>query len=455
MPWLSLQRKASRLLQDHDYVLYGGSRGPGKSYWLRWQTIALLVEWAEVYKIQGITGGLFCETFPALKDRQLSKIAKEVPSHVGVLKDSKAHGLALHLAPTLGGGILRLGNLDDPSKYQSAEFAVIAVDELTKNKFDTFDELRGSMRYPGIPKPKFLGATNPGNIGHLWVKAIFVDRDFSGHPQLDKIKDKFAFVRALPGDNPFLTDEYYENILGTLNTQLEKAWRYGSWTAFAGQVFKEWNPTEHVCEPFNIPEHWIKKRGIDAGYSAPGCCLWGATDPHTGRLYIYREAYGPSITDQDMAKTIAKYSENEVYQVSFADPSMWQTKNMRGVISSPADEYTSHGVIIMPGDNKRIGGKNKVHQILAPMKDGDPGMVVFETCRNLIRTLPALVYSKKAGQLEDVDTDGEDHAYDALRYMLSNLAPSGRRDHNGGAPPKTPDTIAWERQANRLADAFG
>lgn len=436
-------------------MLYGGSRGPGKSYWLRWQTIALLVEWAEVYGIQGITGGLFCETYPALKDRQLSKIQKEVPAHIGVMKDSRAHGLALHLAESLGGGILRLGNLDDPSKYQSAEFAVIAVDELTKNTYQTFDELRGSMRYPGIPKPKFLGATNPGNIGHLWVKAIFVDKDFSGHPQLQRIKDKFAFVRALPGDNPYLTKEYYENILGTLDPQLEKAWRFGSWISFSGQVFKEWNPLIHIYEPFDIPTHWERRRGIDAGYVKPGCCLWGATDPHTGRLYIYREAYGPGVTDEDMAKTIAAASEGEVYRASFADPSMWQAKNMQGVISSPADEYIAAGVIIMPGDNKRMHGKNKIHQLLATLPDGEPGMVFSETCVNAIRTIPALTYSAKAGKMEDVDTDGEDHAYDACRYLASDVVPVGRRGHNGGGKPKSPDQQAWERNAQRLSEAFG
>lgn len=432
-------------------MLYGGSRGPGKSYWLRWQSIAMLVGWAEHYKIEGITAGLFCETFPTLKKRQLSKIEKEVPSYIGTVKDSKAHGLALHLTKALGGGILFLGNLDDASKYQSSEFAFIAVDELTKNPFSTFDELRGSMRFPGIPNPKFLGATNPGGIGHLWVKALFVDRDFSGHPQLQKIKHKFAFVRALPGDNPYLTEQYYEQVLGTLSEDLEQAWRYGSWTSFKGQVFKEWNPTIHICPPRNIPSHWIRRRGIDPGYTQPACVLWSATDPHTGRIYIYREAYGPGVTDEDMAKLIKQASGTEVYQVSFADPALWQPKNMEGKVSSGADEFIAQGIAIVKGDNKRLNGKAKVHRVLAPLADGEPGLVVFETCRNLIRTLPALVYSEKAGQLEDVDTDGEDHAYDCLRYILTDLAPG---DRSGNNEPDT-DTDKWARQAEMLARAFG
>jgi len=447
--WLSLQEKASNLLEDHDYVLYGGSRGPGKSYWLRWQAIAMLIGWAEAYKIQGITGGLFCETFPALKQRQLTKIAKEVPQSVGKVKTSLEHGLALHINPSLGGGILYLGNLDDPSKYQSAEFALVAVDELTKNPFETFDELRGSMRFPGIPNPKFLGATNPGGIGHLWVKALFVDSDFSAHKPLEKIRDKFAFVRALPNDNPFLTQKYYDEILGTLDEQLEKAWRYGSWEAFKGQVFREWVPAEHIVEKFDIPDHWPRRRGIDPGYSAPACCLWSATDPSTGRVYIYREAYGAGVTDKGIAKTINEYSGNEIYQVTFADPALWQPKNMEGRISSGADEFVREGIPVVKGDNRRLNGKAKIHRMLAPLADGEPGLVVFRNCKNLIRTLPALVYSEKLGKQEDVDTESEDHPYDALRYILSDLAPSGKKPDNKKA------NEAWLRNTQALGRAFG
>ncbi len=449
--YLPLQMQANQLLQDHDYVLYGGSRGPGKSYWLRWKAIELLVQWYRDTGIKGITGGLFCETFPALKDRHLSKIEKEVPSFIGTLKDSKAHGLALHLVQGLGGGILRLGNLDDPSKYQSAEFALIAVDELTKNLYNTFDELRGSMRYPGIAKPKFLAATNPGGIGHLWVKALWVDSDFSGHPHLEKVKHLFAFVRALPGDNPHLTKEYYDQVLGTLAPELQKAWRDGSWDVFQGQVFSEWDPTRHIYTPRNIPPHWLRRRGIDPGYKKPACCLWGATDPHTGRLYIYREAYGAGQTDEDMARLIKAASHDESYQVSFADPALWQPKNMQGIITSGADEFAAEGIPLMKGDNRRLNGKAKVHRILADLPDGMPGLVISAVCKNLIRTLPALPYSQKAGKLEDVDTEAEDHAYDALRYLLSSLAPGTKKGDN----EPDPETQKWIQQQEMLSRAFG
>jgi len=431
-------------------VLYGGSRGPGKSYWLRWQAISDLIYWGMVEGIHGVVGGLFCETFPELKRRQISKIREEVPRYLGVVKDSKDYGLALHLHSNYGGGVLILGNLDDASKYQSTEFAIIAVDELTKNSYETFKLLRGSLRYPRIARPKFIAATNPGGVGHLWCKALWVDSDFSGFPELQPLKQQFAFVRALPGDNPFLPESYYTETLATLGEDLEQAWRYGSWTSFAGQVFKEWRADLHTCEPFNIPEFWIKRRSVDPGYAKPACALWSATDPHNGRVYVYREAYGPGVTDEDIAKTMASASQGEVYQVSFGDPALWQPKNLRGTVTSGADEFAAHGVALVPGDNRRLNGKAKVHRILAPLPDGEPGLVVFTTCKNLIRTLPALVYSTEAGRLEDVDTEGEDHAYDSLRYLLTDLAPGDRARDN----KQTPETKAWIKKQMQLSSHF-
>lgn len=66
------------------------------------------------------------------------------------------------------------------------------------------------------------------------------------------------------------------------------------------------------------------------------------------------------------------------------------------------------------------------------MVDGEPGLVVFETCANLIRTLPALPYD--AVRVEDVDTHAEDHAYDALRYALSYRVRGPRRAPRPGKP---------------------
>lgn len=442
--FLPKQMKAKALTENHAFVLYGGARGPGKSFWLRWTLLWWLFKWWHEGH-RNVRVALFCETYTALKDRQISKINMEFPRWMGEVKSTKADGLGFYLKDQFGGGAILLRNLDDPSKYQSAEFAAIAVDELTKNKFEVFEILRGSLRWPGIRWRPFLAATNPGGIGHLWVKALFVDKNFTGYPQLKDRAEAFGFVKAIPRDNPYLDDAYWEE-LNSLSEGLRRAWVNGDWDVFAGQVFTEWNPLEHVCDPFKIPKHWIRRRCVDGGYAAPWVTLWLAEEPETGRIYVYRELWGTGVTDRRQADLVKKYSGEEAFKVSFGDPAMWQRKNVQGKVTSTADEYIQAGVALVPGDNNRINGKMKVHRALANLPDGRPGLVIFKTCEYLIRSLPALPYDDV--KIEDVDTKADDHPYDALRYGLS--------EYRTKRP--TGDKVAqrrWEVQQEALSQHFG
>lgn len=412
--WTPKQEEAVMAADGHRYTLYGGSRGPGKSYWLRWYQLRFLLMHSEV---RGLRVGLFCEDYPSLKDRHISKIKGEFPEWLGELRDSQETGLGFHLRERYGGGVLAMRNLDDPAKYMSAEFASIAVDELTKNTIETFNVLRGSLRWPGVEDVKFIGATNPGGIGHGWVKRIWIDRQFPR--EMEAIAGEFAFVKALPDDNPYLAKSYWE-MLETLPPALAKAWRHGEWDVFEGQVFDQWVREKHVCKPFEIPASWSKWRAVDWGYRSPFCCLWMAQDPDVGRVYVYREVYEVGMTDRAQAKMIvANTPREEKINLTYADPSMWTKRSMEDTTFSTADEYRAEGVVLVRADNHRMTGKRKIDELLAPLPDGRPGLVVFETCDNLIRTLPALPYDKIA--IEDVDSRAEDHAYDTLKYGLSRI----------------------------------
>jgi len=150
------------------YLLYGGAMGGGKSYFLRWYAICRLVYLSAKYNVRNLCAMLACEDYPALKDRQISKAVREFPSWLGKFhSDHAAYGRCFILRPKFGSGVLCFRNLDDPSKYQSAEFVLIEVDELTKNKREVFDDLRTRIRWPGIPDEEcqFVGGSNPGGIG--------------------------------------------------------------------------------------------------------------------------------------------------------------------------------------------------------------------------------------------------------------------------------------------------
>src|SRR3990167_3228258 len=139
------QTEAVEAIKKFKYVLYGGAKGGGKSYWLRWILLALLLKYARD-GFKGVRVALFCEDYPALKDRQITKIAAEFPQWLGVLADSSIEGMSFKLHPKYGSGVLALRNLDDPSKYASSEFADIGIDELTKNEREVFDQLRSIVR---------------------------------------------------------------------------------------------------------------------------------------------------------------------------------------------------------------------------------------------------------------------------------------------------------------------
>lgn len=283
---LKKQLRFLKLALVFRYMLYGGARGGGKSKLLRWGLLYMLLRWFLEDGHRDVRVGLFSEDYPTLKDRQISKIAREFPAWLGELKTSTKEGLGFFLYEEWGGGAILLRNLDDPEKYQSAEFAGIAVEELTKQEKSTFDILRGSLRWPGIDHTFFWGATNPGGIGHVWVKQLWIDRDFP--IEMKHIAKQFAFVQSLPADNPHLPQSYWDE-LNSLPEQLRKAWVEGLWDAFVGQAFMEWRDAVHVkkVEP---PDGWMCTAGMNWGYSTPGwfgLCYWGAEWRHHWRWEFY------------------------------------------------------------------------------------------------------------------------------------------------------------------------
>jgi len=438
------QIEAVQVADDHQFTLYGGYRGPGKSYWLRWYLLQELVRLARA-GVAGARVGLFCETYPTLTDRQIGPIEREFPAELGELRKSQEYGLGFHLHARHGGGVLLLRNLDDTSKYKSAEFAAMGVDQLEQNTKETFDLLRGSLRWPGVKQPRFVATANPGGIGHLWVKQLWVDHQFP--PELQPLADQFAFVEARPEDNPYL-DAAYWHMLETLPEGLRQAWRYGNWDIFEGQAFSEWRRDTHVIEPFEIPPDWRRFRALDYGYAAPSCVGWFAvdgTDPR--KLYLYRELYVKGLGPAELAHVILeaerpvgrtlvrpdnwqtddlevgglKSALRERVDYTVADPSIFRRNEQSHV--SNADVMSVNGAPCIEGHNHRISGWRMLHQYLKVFQEPVGGelldtafLKVFRTCPNVIRTLPAVVCD--LSRPEDIDPRSEDHAADMVRYAV-------------------------------------
>jgi len=440
------QQQASDAVKDHQFTLYGGSRGPGKSFFLRWWLWRYLV--TRRIEHPGINVMLACEDYPALVDRQVGKIEAEFPRELGAVSKSKTKGLGYHFHD--GSASLLLRNLDDASKYQSAEFAVIGVDELTKNPLETFNLLRGSLRWPGIKKPRFIATANPGGIGHGWVKQFWIDRVFPD--EMQPIANEFAFVRALPTDNPHL-DESYWKMLETLPPALARAWRMGDWDAFEGQYFA-WTDA-HEIEPRPIPATAPLMMTFDWGFGKPFSVGWWYWDAD-GRLYRFAEWYGAvrgqgdvglRMGDADVARGIldqeAKLGIAGRVGLRLCDPTCFNKKpDTRGGGQGPstAEEFACVGVLMEPGDASRHLGWRALHGRLTMPKDAAgkwtgelPMLVAFRGrcpafCAQM-RTLQA-----DPNDVEDVDTRMEDHAADEakLACLARPVVVSG-----AGAPAST------------------
>jgi len=412
---------------DADEVLFGGAAGGGKSYGQLVDALLYALRYPQSRQL------ILRRSFPELEHSIILSSLKFYPTKVARYKSS-THTWEFRNQSTIEFGYL--ANEKDMLRYQGAEYDVVRFDELTHFTEEQYTYLMSRVR--GVnPYPKQIkSSTNPGGIGHSWVKRRFIDGAEPTVVQTDKETGlRRVFLPSFVQDNVFLmeADKSYQKRLELLPEAEKKALLYGQWEIFDGQVFAEWqnNPRgylnrrfSHVISPFAIPTHWRRFRTFDFGYAKPFAVSWFAVD-EDGRAYNYRELYGCTgtadvgvrWTAQKIARAIREIedAEEKGHTVSgYADPAIWNaTGSNEGSI---AEMMEREGVYFEKGKNQRLAGKMQVHYRLAFDQEGFPMLYFFDTCKHMIRTLPALRYDPVSP--EDVDTRQEDHLYDAMKYFL-------------------------------------
>lgn len=336
----------------------------------------------------------------------------EFPTWLGDLhNDHKSYGRCFILKPEYGSGVIAFRNLDDPSKYKSAEFAMIAVDELSQNKKEIFNFLRTRKRWPRIRRTKFIAATNPGGIGHNWIKKMWMLRQFEPY---EKEANQFYFVKATAYDNPHLEESYFNSLSG-LPYKMREAYLNGNWDVFEGQFFTEWRENKHV-KVLDVPADSRFIISLDYGFAKPSAVLFWAIFPNGfcycfDEIYIVGESYD-GITELIRTK-ILKYGIR--VENILADPAIFgDRQHHRYAISGESGGEYIQAKLTLPviaADNRRIVGWNRMRIFL------ESGMCAWHPrCENCIRTIPTLVHDDV--NPEDVDTNCEDHAGDAARYFF-------------------------------------
>ena len=278
--------------------------------------------------------------------------------------------------------------------------------------------------------------TNPGGIGHHWVKKTFIDpapanttfdaQSVDGEPLVWPPGSKKEgqplfqrkFIPATLFDNPYLAEDgMYEANLLSLPEHKRRQLLEGDWSVAEGAAFPEFNVFQHVIEPFDIPDSWVRFRAADYGYSSHTGVVWFAISP-SEQLIVYRELYVSKVTAADLAPMVLRAEQGDRISYGVLDSSLWHKRGDTG--PSLAEQMIIRGCRWRPSDRSsgsRVAGKNELHRRLAiDEMTEEPKIVFFNTCRHLISQLPSLPLSKN--NAEDVDTNAEDHLYDALRYGI-------------------------------------
>jgi len=410
-------------------VLYGGAAGGGKSYSLvadpvRYFTNAharmLLVRRSteELRELISVSKQLYPQAIPGIRFMERDKT---------------------WVAPN--GATLWMSYLDrddDVMRYQGQAFNWIGFDELTQWPTPyAWNYMRSRLRATKASGlPLYMRATsNPGGPGHQWVKKHFIDPSIpdkpfwatdetgevikwpKGHSREGEPLFKRKFIPATLFDNPYLSEDgMYEANLLSLPEHQRRQLLEGDWDINEGAAFPEFSRRIHVVDPYDIPSNWTRFRACDYGYGSYTGVVWFAVVPGSEQLVVYRELYVSKIIATDLADMILDIEESEKIRYGVLDSSLWHNRGDTG--PSLAEQMIMKGCRWRPADRSkgsRVAGKNEIHRRLQVDEfTEEPRLVIFSNCTHLISQLPSIPLDKR--NPEDVDTNAEDHLYDALRY---------------------------------------
>lgn len=418
-------KQASFHFAESDEVFYGGSAGGGKSYAIIWDAVSFCMQ------NENVSAAIFRRTYPELEKSIILEGLRSIPA-TWYQYNKKEHRMYFK-----NGSILEFNYClyeNDVYNFQSAQYDRLYFDELTHFTKSIYLYLTSRCRTtkPNI-KPQIKSASNPGNIGHEWVKQRFIARtDWTAIPNKEMIQKDIVsgaeftsmYIPARVYDNKYLMegDSKYVNRLMKLDKDDRRMLLDGDWDILKGQFFAEWRYDTHVIEPFPIPTWWTRIRCIDWGWTAAAVCLWIAFSPE-GKAYVYRELKVTETTDKEFVKQILNLSKlkvgenlkNENISYTMVDPALFSISQYeRG--ESIAYRMIRNGLPIVKADNNRIAGWTVIREYLEHNENQKPKLQVFNTVSYLIETLPGLIHDDR--DPEDLNTKGEDHAADALRYGL-------------------------------------
>jgi phage terminase large subunit len=424
------------------YRLFGGAAGPGKSKALLMEAVLQANEHPHAHTL------VLRRTFSELEQSLLLYFRRDIPRDLyRNFNESK------HVVEWWNGSTTRFGYCQseaDVYQYQGSEFLFIGIDELTLFTLRQWQFLTSRNRCPAANAfPSMAGATNPGNIGHAWVKALWIDKRPAPGMETPEEYDPadYEFIPARIDDNPiYAADENYIKTLRSLPSHLRRAFLNGDWDVIAGQYFDRFDYSRHVVRPEAIgwKDWWPRWISLDWGFEHPAAVYWHAAVPSTyavapaggdlcdvaavgaadragnaAQIATYREYVTRRTPPRELARDIIARSESngtrEKIDAIYLSPDAFARRTDEASIAEQmGDIFAAAGFPRpIPADDDRIGGWMLMYQMLEANE-----WVLTENCVELIRTLPNLI--RDSGRVEDVEKKDGDDAADAARYGLKS-----------------------------------
>jgi len=294
-------------------------------------------------------------------------------------------------------------------KYASITFDFFGLDEPVDMDEEVFDQLIGRISGTGNVSNMFgLLTTNPGSELH-WLYQNFYPPE--GH---SKYNPEFAYVETSTRDNYLLPD--YKGYIRSCELKWDRDWvlRYldGKWGMFSGQIFKEYNPKIHVQDVKDIPVKY-KILAVDWGLRDPYCILVGGVT-NDNRLLILEEYYSKKTTSHELSKMIAKLHSQHYFRKGYIDPSaadLILQCYQRGV---PCGSRRNNGDIRSLSNNDVTFTISRLQTLFKHNM-----ILIDKSCHNLRKQIPSYRYEEGT----DKPRKENDHAVDALRYLVTDFDP--------------------------------
>jgi phage terminase large subunit len=403
--YLPKQQQTLAATRTHRFILYSGAYGAGKTLLLCNAIIEHALENPGAFYLIG------CQTYPMLRDTVLRTFMEEMrlyqttmdnaKQEISIIKDWNKTNNTMTLCNSsqiifrsceVGAEHLKSLNLDG-----------FGLDEPVDIDESIFLMLQGRLR--GINTKHHMGILtgNPGGFDS-WVYKYFFDRR----------NPDYISIQTNTYDNIYLPQDYIRSMEESFDSDYARRYIQGYWGSFEGLVYKDFDKEKHVGEYSKMAFN-NHIAGYDDGYRNPACLLIAGIDSNN-KLFVLHELYLKNFTSGEISYQVQDLYKKYGVRKIFCDPS--------GL--NAIETFKRDRMYALDADNSKKGEGSGISKLKTLFKTDS--IFIDKSCVNLINQLQSYRYEKDkaSGNYNEEPVKKDDHAVDALRYLVTEYDPFKR-----------------------------